>query len=299
MPPVAQPTKMTSEELWAYVLKYPLAGADDGTVPAAPAATPPAEGANGQGAGDGSLGLYDLSNVPDDVKEHLIPHLKAIEGNATKKFQEHADFRSQWEPYEKLGLHEIDPENMQSLLDFYDLAQDDDAWKGYIESQAKEMGLLEAQGAGAGLDGGDLEGLGPEEIQQLVDERVRQATEPLQQAQAQQQMQAAQAKEAEALSTRLTQLAEESQVELDEDTEDRIFRLASKYAEQDDPVEPAFREYLAMIGGAESDLLKKKLAAPRAPEGPGGQAATAAPPLKDFKAAGQAARERLKQSLQT
>jgi hypothetical protein len=52
--------------------------------------------AEGQGGG---LGLYDLTTVPEHLRPVVEPLLKKVEANVTQRFQEHADFRKQWEPF--------------------------------------------------------------------------------------------------------------------------------------------------------------------------------------------------------
>lgn len=297
MPPVVQPAKMTSEQLWAHVLAHPLAGADDGTVPAGEG------GGEGQGADAGSSGLYDLSNVPEDVRESLMPHLKAIEGNATKKFQEHAQYRDQWKPYEELGLNEMDPQELQQLLDFADLAQDDDGWKGYIEAQAKELGLLEAAGT-EGEPGTEFEGMSPDEIQAEIDRRVEERVSPLEQRLSEQDSTRAVQEAKDAAENRLVECLGEAGIKLDDfpdEQQDRVYRLAMSYHEMgdDDPVGSAFKELQELVAGTENGLLSRKVNAPRAPEGAGGQAATATAQPKTFKEAGAAGLERIRQSLQT
>lgn len=290
---------MTSDQLRAHALAYPLAGADDGTVPAGGEG-----GGEGQGADAGSLGLYDLNSVPEDVRESLMPHLKAIEGNATKKFQEHAQYRDQWKPFEELGLNEMDPAEVQQLLDFADLAQDDEGWKGYIESQAKELGLLEAAEAGGEGELGEFEGLDAEGIRSLIDQRVQEAIQPLTAAQAEQQQSQAVAQARDEAEGRLVECLEEAGIKLDDfpdEQQDRVYRLAIAYHEQGDadPVGSAFKELQEIVAGTENGLLSRKVNAPRAAEGAGGQAATAVAQPKTFKEAGAAGLERIRQSLQT
>lgn len=137
----------------------------------------PAEGADagngaapddGQGAG---LGLYDLSHLDAELRPLVEQELKKYEGNATKKFQEHAEYRKQWEPFEQIeGLSETDPEQLEALLQFGQLmadpngaeilAQDEDFvdWWTQIGEQA---GLFEGEPGGG--EGGYDEGEGGQE----------------------------------------------------------------------------------------------------------------------------------------
>src|SRR5690349_17553500 len=93
---VVQPTP---EEFAAWRQSHPpIMGADDGTVPA--------EAPAGEGQGDevNGGGLYDLASAPDDLRPFLEAELKKIEGNVSKRFQDHSQYRDQWSPYEELGV---------------------------------------------------------------------------------------------------------------------------------------------------------------------------------------------------
>ena len=101
------------------------------------------------------------------------------------------------------------------------------------------------------------------------------------------------------LSDRMAEVAKEAGLDLSEREQERVFKLALAYAEDDDPIGKAFGEYQEMLADAEKGVLGKKLAAPKGAEGPGGVAATATEPIKTFKEAEEAARQRIRASLQT
>src|SRR5262245_33395237 len=87
----------------------------------------------GQGAPEGTGGLYDLSSVPEDLRQFVEPHLKAIEGNVTKRFQDYSSKLDAWKPYDELGIQDVDPQQLSQLLAFAEIAQDEqqfaDWWK--------------------------------------------------------------------------------------------------------------------------------------------------------------------------
>jgi hypothetical protein len=274
----------------------PIMGGDDG----APAAGD--GGGDGSQGADGGSGLYDLSNVPDDVRESLMPHLKAIEGNATRKFQEHADYRKGWEPYEQLGVNKVEPQHMADLLELYDGIAQAGSYEDFLKAQAEQYGLLNQEPEGGGeldlnqiLNEGQEQGLSQEQINQQINAAVQEAVSPLQEKLTQQEQSAAVAREYEAAGERLDALQREAGIELDEKGQDRVFKLALAFSEGDDPVGDAFKEYQEMVGESESGLLAKKRTEPTPPQGPGGRADTAPPQIKTFEEAGRMARERLRQ----
>lgn len=260
-----------------------------GVQPGAPAGPDGAAQEPGQGAPEGN-GLYDLESVPPELREQLLPHLKAVEGNVTKKFQEHADFRKQWEPYEQMGITDIEPEAMQSLLELQEVFADEDSLKDWWTQVGEYMGFdagQEPDGEPGGEDG-DLDMSSIEEvIASKLDERLAPLLEAQRSADEQQRIQEAEQQIDAALGT-----LKEQHGEFDEDT---VLRLALAYDGEKDPLEAAFRDYQELIAQAEKGLLDRKLKQPEAPEG-GGTAATATEPITDFETAKRMAKERMRQS---
>lgn len=227
-----------------------------------------------QGA-DGGSGLYDLNEVPQELREQLEPHLKAIEGNATRKFQEHAAYRDQWQPYEELGINQVDPQDLAGLLEFAQMAQDDNAFAQWFEQTGQESGLFEA--LGYTKEDADLNDLGidesqltPEQIADMVREAVAEQMAPVnEQLTAQQQEQLVSQAEGE-ITDRLAEIHDEYP-DLPETADDAILRFAYSYAEDDeeDPVGKGFEDYQNLIAQGEGNLFAKKAGQPSAPEGPG------------------------------
>jgi len=287
----AQPSQAA---LAAFVSTHPpIAGGDDG-IPA---------GAE-QGQGEQGQGLYDLSAVEEGVREQLMPHLKAIEGNVTRKFQEAAEYKRGWEPYEQLGVNQMDPQALGSLLDFYEtgdlthLFGDAEQAKQWVSQVADAYGITKAEAQDAleeGLDegGGFDERAFEERVAQAVEERIG----PIQQAVAAQQMQGLEAQEEEALEQRMDELLSEKQLQLSEVDQDRVYKLALAYADEQDPIAPALDEFLQIVSENERGLLSRKLQQPPAPEGPGGGVGQSAEPPKTFADAGKMAVEAMRQQL--
>ena len=250
----------------------------------------PAPAEQPEGGGDASGGLYDLASVPEEQRSLVEPHLKAIEANITKKLQENADYRKQWAPYEELGIADVDPQALQQLLEFADMAQDETRFEQWFRQIGDERGWL---GGDEEDDSLDLEDeFSPDKIQDMIAKAVTEATEPLQQ-----DVQERKAKEAEqAALAEITEQLDALKAEHGDDLDtDAIVQLSIAYVE-DDPdnaINRGAEDYFRLVGKGEADLFAKKVDQPATPEGPG--SANHAPErITTFEDAKAAAAERLR-----
>jgi hypothetical protein len=247
----------------------------------------------GQGDATTDSGLYDLDSVAPEIRDVVAPHLKAIEGNVTKKFQEAADYRKQWSPYEETGINELDPEQVKGLLDFAAVAKDPEQFSNWWKAAGDEMGLFDKFKPTDDLSLDELDDdLSPEKIKELIAEQVAAQTSPLQQSlkEQEQERQAAQANEEVAKA--MTSIRDDNAAlfEGDEEhrqqVEQRIARLAYSYSD-DSSLSPAemiqkgFEDYKEMIGQGEKSLFEQKSNQPKPPEGPG-QADTSPEKIASF-----------------
>jgi hypothetical protein len=233
-----------------------------------------AQPVEGQGAEAADSGLYDLDSVAPEVREILEPHLKAIEGNATRKFQEAAEFRKGWAPYEELGIKDVPPENLQELLTFAQMANDptqSDQFNEWLTQVAQERGLtVGGQETDSNLE--SVDDLSPDKIQELIAEQVAERLNPIQEKlQAQEQQHLEQQANSE-ITQQLEQIRKDNP-DLPEGAENAIVRLAYSYADEDkNPIEKGFEEYKELIGQGEKSLFAQKAGQPQTPEGPGAPA---------------------------
>ena len=262
----------------------------------APATGAPSEGAEATG------GLYDLASVPEDLRPHVEPHLKAIEANITKKLQENAESLKAWEPYKELGISDIDPANLQQLLEFAELAQDEDKFSEWWKSTGERMGLFDSD-----EDDLDLEDdLSPEKIKSLIAEAVTESIGPVKETLNQQQTERAQAEAMEEINGTLKALSTEHGIDLDEvvgktpngteqTVRDAILQLAYAYADEDpdNAVANGFGDFQRLVGKGEAGLFAKKAKQPASPEG-AGAASNAPEKITTFADAKAAALDRLK-----
>lgn len=226
----------------------------------------PTEGAEAQ---ESANGLYDLNDVPEDVRDHVVPHLKAMEGGITKKFQEAAEYRKGWEPYEEMGLQDMQPEEIKQLLDFAQMANDPESFDQWLKAAAEERGLFNGNGAEDDLGLEEPDELSPEKIKELVAEQ----TKPIQDTLQQQQQAKAVAEAEQGIEDSLGQIRKDNP-DLPENAEDAIVQLAYAYAEEDgvDPIAKGFEDYQNLIGQGEKGLFKQKTQQPAPAEGAGAAA---------------------------
>lgn len=264
--------------------------------------------AGDQGAETTDSGLYDLDSVAPELRDQFVPHLKAIEGNVTKKFQEAAEYKKQWQPYEELGLSDIKPEELQGLLEFAKNANDPEWFANWWKTAGTEQGLFE-QAAPETDDLGLEDDLSPEKVQELIEKGVAERLSPIEKTLQEQE----QARRVEQANEEITaafskieadnaSLFEGKSAEEKEQVQEAINRLAYSYSDDsslsvEEMLTKGLEDYKSFIGQGEKGLFEKKAEQPQAPEGPGA-ASTSPDKIASFddprlKAAGL---ERLKQS---
>jgi len=247
-----------------------------------------------EGQGDAGLGLYDLNSVPEHLREHVAPHLKTIEGNVTKRFQEAADFRKQWEPYQGMGIDQVDPDQLKELLEFRELAQDPAAFKQWYDQVGQELGYAGGEpdeDFDLG-DDGDMRAQLREELKAELMQEIAPIQEQFQSAQYEAAVQA----ERDKIEQELAGL-EKQHGEFDRDA---VLQFALSYGEDDpDAVAKGHADYVRITSGARNGLVEQKLAQPGTPETGGRPADTSAKPVTNFQDAHASAVEMLKRAAAT
>lgn len=236
----------------------------------------------GQGADTTDSGYAQyLDSVAPEIREQVEPLFKEFDGNVTKKFQEHAEYRKGWAPYEEIGVNELEPEQLKGLLDFANLAKDPEQFSEWWKAAGDEMGLFDKFG---GQEDPELEledDLSPEKIQELVNKQVAERLGPVEQTLQQQQQESkaaqANAEVADAMKAIRSDNASffEGDAEQQKTVEQGIARLAYSYTD-DNALSPAemiqkgFADYREMVGQGEKSLFADKSKQPPPPEGEGG-----------------------------
>lgn len=253
-----------------------------------PADAPEGAPVEGQGA-EGIQGLYDLSAAPEHLRPLLEQELKKVDANVTRRFQEHADFRSKYEPLEALeGLTDVPAEELGQLLEFREIASNPEHFESWWYQVGKDLGFFEDDGSGPEAGGPEEPEAGTSpEISQLV-ETVQQLSQRLEQFEQQGEQEKATA-EIRAEQERQLAALREQHGEFDEDL---VLRLARDYISEPDYVSRGFEDYLRMTGQAQSTLVEDKLEQP-GPSTSGGRPDTGASTPQTFKEAQAAALQRL------
>lgn len=253
------------------------------------------EGDQGAEATDSGYAQY-LDSVAPEIREQVEPLFKEFDGNVTKRFQEHADYKKGWTPYEELGIKDVPPEQLQQLLDFAQMANDPEQFNQWLQQAATERGLLGQQDDDLDLDLED-----DSQVEDRLLQKVTEMINPLMERfEKQDQEKALESAEAEVKGALDEILSEHDN--LPEGARDAIEALAYRYAEEPgltakEVIDKGFADYNNLIGQGEKGLFAKKAEQPETPEGPGA-ASTADEKITSFGDPRLKAmsRERLKQS---
>lgn len=217
---------------------------------------------------------FTLDAIPEDARGEWYTGLESHLG----ELQQAGD---RWKPYEELGIHDIEPEQLSNLFEWLGALEDPQAAEAAIRQLAESVGVsLEAPqppapAAAAPADGQD------EVRQQLaaLQERLDQREQAEQHAQVEQE-------------TRQRITAEWEQVraahkeatgqDLAGDMLEQVKALAKQYAyDNDTPIQSAYDFIMKLSAGAQQEFVKGAPVQPSAAE-PAGRANTAAVATDDF-----------------
>jgi len=265
-------------------------------------------GATDEGAGQGAeqgvgLGLYDLSGAPEELRPYLEQELKKYDGNVTKKFQEHADFRKRFEPYADVDFGDVQADELGELLQFRQVLQDPEQLQEWLGAVNEQLGLTPSspeEWYALGEQNGWIDGEGnmeepdemPQWAQQLMD-RVEALDGGFKQFQGQAEQQQTAAQQAEEFRNRLGEL------QIPEEDRAAVIQEARLFLEGEDPIGEAWQHVQTLRGTAEGDRVEQRLERNGDTEGalPQGQVNSAAEQMQfgdpNLKAAALA---RMKQS---
>jgi uncharacterized protein YdcH (DUF465 family) len=275
----------------------PMAGAE-GEAGSAPAAVEGSEGEGsdeGQGGSDEGLGLYDLDSVDPAYRDDVAAALKEIEGNVTRKFQEHSELRNKIGPYENLGIFDQDPENVANLLAFAEIAEDEEAFKEWWNEIGDRFGFAESDDdddedeefSFDDDDDSDDEDLA-EQLSEVVANIVEERLAPIEQRVSAQQ-------EAEMVSQVEQQIEDAFKSLHDEHGEfddDIVTRFALAYPGDPEAIQKGFTDYQQFVGSTKRDTITSKANGSGPVDGPGKPNTNAQKPAT-IEDAGRALAERL------
>jgi hypothetical protein len=265
----------------------------------APAGEATGEQSEGQGTGTGgqenpNAKYLQSVNVPEELHPLFYEAFAAKDADVTKGFQEHKQFRDQWEPYSKIdGLDQIPAEEMQNLVGFWNnVVQNDDAFKGFIEQASQELGITpgmdEDAWLKAGQENGWFDGEDGEEPEDPSSQPMTRAEFEDWQRQQQGQQEQKQAAEQyqQQVESQYQDLAGQHLKNVDKETAEKIQRqvylTAHSLLEQDpnhqDPITAAFGEVMSLRGQSLGDAVEQKLQSSHGQSLDGQPPADTAPP---------------------
>jgi hypothetical protein len=104
---------------------------------------------SGQGGENAAPYQQYLEQIPEEHRGLVEPAFKRWDADVTRRFQDHSQFRDQWSPYAETGINQFDPQAVSQLVAFAQLASDPEQFKGWLQQQAQQHGLLQQQAADA------------------------------------------------------------------------------------------------------------------------------------------------------
>jgi len=247
--------------------------------PAEAAETPEApEAVEGQGT-DESSGLYDeyLSDIPSEFHDKVIDGFKAKDADFTRRFTAKSD---QWKPYEELGVHEVDPDQLGGWLNLNNAleraSEGDEQASENVYSWWEQLGeQLGFYADGENPEGGEAEEFDPfdpNNIKSLVSQEIQQAVSPLMENLSKQEEAQIEAQANEMVGELTDSLKSENPGLTDNDVDD-ILELALPHIDEAESPEAAiqagFEKFKSLVSRGENDLFTQKLQQPSVPEGAG------------------------------
>lgn len=220
-----------------------------------------------------------LDRIPEQLRGDVEPVFKDWDANVTRRFQESAELRKQFEPLKETGIHELDPEAVSWLVTLHGALDKPEVMQQWWQSYAQENGLTVAEAqAEAEADTG-LEDFGVDDFQRFekaLEERLsplQQKLDAYEQRFAQSDQQQALAEAQRYVDGQLSELATKHNdgTPFDQEMVDLIERFSAKY-EATDPlnaIPKGFADLQKFINGTERQTLQAKLAQPKPAEGGG------------------------------
>lgn len=230
-----------------------------------------------------------VSTAPEhlqDAARELVPHWDQY---VQRQFTDAADYRKGWEPYEQLGVNELEPQELQELLEFRNIVQDEDAFRQWHQDIGEILGGGEEASADDEYTDPQVQALQQQlgQMQQMVEGLV-QNTQQQQQQQAFQETAMGVRQELDAL--------KKNNPDLTEEDEDYICTLALKY-DSSDAIQRGYQDYEKLMGRAEKGVFNNKTdPSLRVAPVNGGTQDTSTEPITTFEQAARAARERMRQN---
>ena len=235
--------------------------------PASPAADPaaPAEPQEPAAPATPEGDAFDVSVIPEEHR----PHVERL-------IQEATDYRQGWEPYEALGINEVDPQGLEALLQFAQDISDPETAREALLNIAKTLEIELDAADPADPDGPDPD-VEPDPTEDLRArlERIEQERE---QTQEQARIQGLQQQAETAYRARYAEVEQLHGKPFSNDEKVQLIDLARRFQlDNDEPIKAAYQFINSIRGGAEAALVNSQ-PTPPAPAEPAGRASSPAQP---------------------
>jgi hypothetical protein len=244
------------------------------TDPASDAAQPD-EGQDGEGTSGAPYQEY-LDRIPEELREDVEPVFRDWDGQVTKRFQDAAEFRKQWEPLQDTGIHKYDPGDVAWMVQFREALNDPQSIQQWFDSYAKENGLTSAQAQQQleqAVDDYEYQDPSQQNFERLLEDKLNPLLQKLEQYDgrfAEQEQQKALADAERIINGQITEL-EQKHGEFNEETKELINTLAGRYIDSDpmNAIPRAYDDLQRWQNNVEKSALQAKVDAPAPAEGGG------------------------------
>lgn len=239
-----------------------------------------------EGQGNAPYGEY-LDKLPEDIRESVEPVFKEWDANVTKRFQEAADFRKTWEPFQDLGLTDVPREELENLIALRELAESNpDGFDAWLRDTAMERGIL-------GQEGMDDD---PFAEDPMSNDQLDPMMSKLQELEQWKEQQEYESRVSEAMKV-VEQQVKDASEKYPDVPQDLAEQFLSSFAESDpeNAVNLAYEAAQKWIAQIQQGMVSDKLAQPESAES-GSRADGSPEDIKDFQQASAQALARLKES---
>lgn len=242
------------------------------------------------------MGMQDFSdlNLSDEQREALTGKVQEWNKGVQSEFQKRAESLKQWEPYQQIGVHEVEPDELADLLELREVLSDQDRLKAWHKALGEQLGLNQQQQQQ--LEQQAPQGLTEEKMKEMfatmLDERLNPFQQKFQQQEESERVQQAR----QQIDTDIQTIDPESK--LTDEQKNYVCQLALAYADPesgDTGIAKGFADYQKLIGATEQEMFNNKANQPNVPVKPGGPP-TAQAPITTYTDAKAAALERIRQS---
>jgi hypothetical protein len=229
------------------------------------------EGQGAEPSQSDALGeLYDLSSVPDEQRPYIEPILQDVQRNVNSKFEQAAEYRKQWQPYEELGVTDVDPTLMEELLSIAEIADNDEALQEWWKGLGDDRGWNESESDLDSEDNFDFENdddISTDDLkafQEVIEKAIESKTAPLFEKEREREQQQLLAEADREITSQLDELKDK----YGEFDESAVCKLALAY-DSDDAIVKGFEDYQGLIKNAQNGVFESKSNQPAPPEGEG------------------------------